>query len=93
MGEAYTAPWELVEHKGFELSDKQLEGLREAILADCEEMTLVQDNTFHTGTPTYLHIEYTGESGRTWGLSIRVYQDSRHTMAWIKENFNKVEPY
>ena len=93
LGEAYTAPWELVEHKGFELSDKQLEGLREAILADCEEMTLVQDNTFHTGTPTYLHIEYTGESGRTWGLSIRVYQDSRHTMAWIKENFNKVEPY
>ena len=93
LGGAYNVPWKLVEHKGLELSGKQLEGLREAILADCEEMTMVQHDTFHMGTPTYLHIEYTGESGQSWGMSIRVYQDSRHTMAWIKENFNKVEPY
>ena len=93
LGEAYNAPWELVEHGGVGLSRRQMVGLREAILADCEEMTMAQHDTFHMGTPTYLHIEYTGESGQTWGLSIRVYQDSRHTMAWIKENFNKVEPY
>ena len=90
LGEAYNAQWLYVENKG--LSTQQLQGLREAILADCEEMTMVQHDTFHTGTSTHLFIEYAGESGQTWGLSIRVYQDSRHTMAWINENLKIEEP-
>ena len=93
LAEAYHAQWETVDHNGEELSEQQLQSLREAILADCEEMTMVQEATFHTGIETYLYIRYTDDSGQERGKSIRVFQDSRHTMAWIKENFNKVEPY
>ena len=92
LGEAYHAQWLFVEHKGEELSAQQLQSLREAILADCEEMTLAQHDTFHTGEETYLYIRYINDSGQKVGLSIRVFQDSRHTMAWIKENLKIAEP-
>ena len=74
-----------------------VEGLLEAIRKDCDEHTMAQNYTLHTGYfqekepdmygnyyPT--HCLYISIGSRELGWSVEVYPDSRHTVQYLQEN-------
>ncbi|MBQ2927709.1 MAG: hypothetical protein IJD98_03945 [Oscillospiraceae bacterium] len=68
-----------------------------AVRADCAEGHMAQDPYFHTGLfrvrrenaeKGYYETDqiWVGLEGEKYGWDVRVYPDSRHTVAWLEEN-------
>ena len=67
--------------------DEDLEGLMEAILADCETGSMIQSWDYHYTQNTMYWIDFVyktfGEDGSTY-LDLRVFENCENTIAWLE---------
>lgn len=77
-----------VEVDGQDLGAEHYESLLSAIIKDCEEGNMAYSWQYHddTGIKLWIAITYIRDDGVHDVREVRVFGESRHTIAWLKEN-------
>lgn len=75
-----------VQHTEVELSEDQLQGLIEAIAADCADGNMAQDYSFHEDDAQLGWILLQPRYLSSGSIRIFVYESCTHTLRWLEEN-------
>ncbi len=78
----------MVEVDGQDLGEEHYEGLLNAIIKDCEEGNMAYSYQYHndSGIKLWIAITYVRDDGAHDVREVRVYEESKNTIAWLKEN-------